>query len=194
MLGFIIIVVNGDENVSEMTAIEILDAPQAMLEIIKRAQSGDEEAMPMLRGMLDQVPAIREVLGADLERTVECSISKSLGGEDNLAFHEAMKRKLAALREDLEGPSPSPTERLLVDRIVACWLQMQEADLRYAQTGNCSFAQANYHLRRQDCAHRRFLSAMKTLATIRKLGLPTLQLNIGANQVNVADTAASCAD
>jgi len=164
----------------------MLDTPEAMLEIIERAQSGDATAMPALREMLDRVPSIREMLGADLERTVEYSISKSLGGEDNLAFREAIKRKLAALREELEGPTPSPTERLLVDRIVACWLQLQEADLRYAQAGNCSFAQANYYLRRQDRAHRRFLTAMKTLATVRKMGLPVLQVNIGENQVNVA--------
>lgn len=73
-----------------------------------------------------------------------------------------------------------------MDRVVACWLQVQEADLRYAQAGNCSFPQANFHLKRQDRAHRRFLSAMKTLATVRKLALPMLQVNIGENQVNVA--------
>jgi hypothetical protein len=177
--------------VSEKTAIKLTDSPEAMLEIIERAQSGDEEAMPALREILDSVPAIREILGADLERTVEYSISKSLGGDNDLAFREAMKRKLAALREDLEGPSPSPTERLLVDRIVACWLQVQEADFRYAQAGNCSFAQANYHLRRQDRAHQRFLSAVKTLATVRKLGLPVLQVNVGEKQVNVAHAVTS---
>ena len=53
--------------------------------------------------------------------------------------------------------------------------------------GNCSFAQADYHLRRQDRAHLRFLSAMKTLATVRKLDLPVLQVNIDENQVNVAN-------
>ena len=168
-----------------------LGSPETMLAIIERAQSGDEEAMPALREMLDRVPSIREVLGADLDRTVEYSISKSLGGEDNLAFQEAIKRKLAALRQELEGPNPSPTERLLVDRIVACWLQVQEADLRYAQSDHCSLAQANFHLRRQDRAHRRFLSAMKALATVRKLSLPVLQLNIGENQVNVADATRS---
>jgi len=167
--------------------LKAVDSREAMLAIIERARSGDEKAMPALREILDRVPSMREVFGADLDRTVEYSISKSLGGEKNLAFREAIKRKLAALREELEGPTPSPTERLLVDRIVACWLQVQDADLRYAQAGNCSFAQADYHLRRQDRAHRRFLTAMKTLATVRKLGLPVLQVNIGENQVNVAN-------
>jgi hypothetical protein len=48
--------------------------------------------------------------------------------------------------------------------------------------------QADYHRRRIDAAHSRFLSAVKTLATVRKLALPALQVNIGANQVNVAQS------
>ena len=179
--------VNGDADVSKTKEVEIADSPEAMLQIIERAQNGDADAMPALCRLLDHVPAIREAIGGALERTVEHSIIKSLGGGDNVVFREALSRKLAALREELEGASPSPTERLLVDRIVACWLQVQQADLLYAQAGSCSFAQANFHLKRQDRAHRRFLSAMRTLATVRKLALPTLQVNIGGNRVNVAN-------
>lgn len=46
--------------------------------------------------------------------------------------------------------------------------------------------QAELHQRKIDAAHRRFLSAVRTLAQIRKLALPNLQVNIGQNQVNVA--------
>ncbi|MFO7905996.1 MAG: hypothetical protein R6U98_25275 [Pirellulaceae bacterium] len=113
-----------------------------------------------------------------------------MAGRDNLAFREGLKRKLAALRAELEGPNPTPAEKLLVDRVVACWLQVQEADVRYAQSGNSNPQQANYHLKRQDHAHRRFLSAMKTLAMVRKMALPALQVNVGENQVNVANATA----
>ncbi len=37
-----------------------------------------------------------------------------------------------------------------------------------------------------DRAHNRYLSAIKTLATVRKLALPILQVNIAKKQVNVA--------
>jgi hypothetical protein len=37
-----------------------------------------------------------------------------------------------------------------------------------------------------DRAHKRYLSAIKTLATVRKLALPVLQVNIAKKQVNVA--------
>ena len=56
---------------------------------------------------------------------------------------------------------------------------------------NCdrmSIAQANHHQLKIGRAHSRFLSAVRTLAQVRKLALPTLQLNIARNQVNVAET------
>ena len=85
--------VNGDADVSKKkTELKAPDTPEAMLEIIERAQSGDEKAMPALRELLDRVPSIREGLGADLDRTVEYSISKSLGGADNLAFRDPCGR------------------------------------------------------------------------------------------------------
>jgi hypothetical protein len=42
-----------------------------------------------------------------------------------------------------------------------------------------------------DRAHRRYLSALRTLALVRKLALPVLQVNIaGKQQVNVGAAAA----
>jgi hypothetical protein len=41
--------------------------------------------------------------------------------------------------------------------------------------------------RKIDKAHARFLTAVRTLAQVRKLALPTLQVNIAKNQINVAE-------
>ena len=38
----------------------------------------------------------------------------------------------------------------------------------------------------QDRAHRRYLSAIRTLAQVRRLLTPAVQINVGENQVNVA--------
>ena len=51
-----------------------------------------------------------------------------------------------------------------------------------------TIAQADLQQRKIDKAHARFLSAVRTLAQVRKLALPTLQVNIARNQVNVAET------
>jgi hypothetical protein len=44
---------------------------------------------------------------------------------------ETLCRNLELLRAALAGPNPTPIERLLVQRVVACWLQVQNASLRY---------------------------------------------------------------
>jgi hypothetical protein len=71
--------------------------------------------------------------------------------------------------------------------VVACWLQVQDAEIRFAQNqAKLSIPQADYHQRRMDAAHRRYLSAVKTLALVRKLAVPVLQVNIAKKQVSVA--------
>src|SRR5262245_53031389 len=103
-----------------------------------------------------------------------------------------MLRKLELLRAELAGPSPSPVERLLVERAVACWLQVQDADVRYAQAqpGGPSTAHNEFLQRRMDRAHRRYLSALRTLALVRKLAVPVLQVNVAhKQQVNVGAAA-----
>jgi hypothetical protein len=91
----------------------------------------------------------------------------------------------------LAGANPTPVERLLVERVVACWLQVQDADVRYAQgQKELTFAQGEYYQRRMERAHKRYLSALRTLALVRKLAVPVLQVNIAKKQVNVAGAAA----
>lgn len=158
---------------------------QELDDVWKRARKGDRSTLPALRKMLAN-PAIVSLLGGNLAEQAEQSYIRAAAGDD-LAFKEALTRKLESMRAELAGPSPTPVERLLVERIVACWLQVQDADVRYAQNQkDCTFAQGEYHQRRQDRAHKRYLSAIKTLAVVRKLAVPVLQLNIARKQVNVA--------
>jgi hypothetical protein len=56
--------------------------------------------------------------------------------------------------------------------------------------GKLTLAQADYRQRTRDRAHRRYLSAIRTLALVRKLAAPVLQVNIAKRQVNVATPAA----
>jgi hypothetical protein len=46
--------------------------------------------------------------------------------------------------------------------------------------------QAEFHQKRITMAHNRYLSAIRTLAQVRRLGVPAVQVNIGEQQVNVA--------
>ncbi len=156
-----------------------------MLRLITCAGNGDSEAISELRKMLNARPARWETIG-NMATQAECSLVKLASG-DNTVVNEAMYKKLNAMREELDGVSPTPLERLLVNRVVACWLQVYYADVIYAQNITAiSLKQGDYYQERQDRAHRRYMSAILTLAQLRRLLIPPVQLNIGNQQVNAA--------
>jgi hypothetical protein len=160
---------------------------------LKRTQGGDKTTLPVLRKMLED-PAAVQLFGGELAEQVEQSFVGGIAGE-NLGWKESITRKLDLLRADLLGSSPTPVERLLVERVVACWLQLQDAEIRFAQNqGKLTIPQADYHQRRMDGANRRYLAALKTLALVRKLAVPALQINVARKQVNVAGGVVAAPD
>jgi hypothetical protein len=168
-----------------------IQGDQAMADLralLERARKGDESTLPAIRKLLEDPGEVFRH-GGDLAYQAESSFVRALAGTD-LVFQAAITRRLQMLRKELLGESPTPVERLLVERVVACWLQVQDADVRYAQRqGEHSFRQADYCQRRMDAAHRRYLAALKALALVRKLAVPVLQVNIAKKQVNVAALA-----
>jgi hypothetical protein len=142
---------------------------ERLRQLAPAAQSGDPLALAELRRLLDAHPDIWQEY-ADLARQVE-DAWLSLLDQGNVLPREALQRRLAAFKEELAGPSPSPPERLLVERIAVCWLQVCYADLlSYPNMRKCTsltvFAAAE---RRQDRSQRRYLAAIKQLALVRKL-------------------------
>ena len=85
----------------------------------------------------------------------------------------ARQRKLKALKDELGGEAPSPLDRLLVERTTATWLQVSYFDGLAAQSAAATEARLKLILKEQDAAHRRHLTSVKTLATVRKLLKPT---------------------
>jgi hypothetical protein len=158
--------------------------PEQLAAILKRAENGDASALPALRQAL-QLPELVDLCGGNLAREVEHSLIKTAAGK-NLAFREALQRKLEMLRAELAGPSPTPVERLLVERVVTCWLHLHDTEVRFVQAKDLTIHQADYRQRALDSCQRRYLAALKALALMRKLALPALQVNIAKKQVNVS--------
>ena len=86
----------------------------------------------------------------------------------NLVMAESLSRKLQALKTELGGLSPGYLEKLLVDRIATCWLQISYFDMMIAQAEGASPSAMQDLQRRQDQSHRRYLSAVKSLNTMRR--------------------------
>ena len=113
-------------------------------------------------------------------------IEKSCG--KNILIQEAIVQKLDNRKAELEGSNPTPIERLLAERAALCWYTVHSYEMAYANASGWNISQADLQHRQIDNAHARFLSSVRTLAQVRKLALPTLQVNIARNQVNVAET------
>jgi hypothetical protein len=147
-----------------------LDPPSAEVEIralLQRARQGDLEVLPRLRHLLDHSPELWEHYG-DLSAHAEAAWIALASGSD-LQFQESLARKIAALKAELSGPAPSPLERFLIDRIGATWLQVAYADAVAAQAQDASLKQVEFAMKRRDRAHRRHLTAVAALATVRRL-------------------------
>ena len=158
-----------------------------VMDLLRRAEAGDESTLPMVRELMNDGPLVESI--GNLALQVQETLIRNASGK-NLPFKAALGRKISQLRKDLAGETPTPLERLLAERIALCWLSLHDAEIRFAQAADWSIRQAAYWQDRIDRAHRRYLSAIRTLATIRKLAVPALQVNIARKQVNVASRSA----
>jgi hypothetical protein len=136
--------------------------------LFQRAQLGDQTALPALREALDANPEFWEQY-SDLSLQAEASLGVKLAGT-NLLLGESLKRKLQALKAEL-GAASSAAERLVVEQVTITWQQTHYFNSLMAQAlvGSARLRELQ---RLQDSAHRRHLSALKTLAIVRKLMTP----------------------
>jgi hypothetical protein len=149
-------------------------------DLLRRAAGGDESTLPAVREYLKR-PGALEAYG-DMGRIAQQKLIKLFTGK-HLVCREAMLARLEQLRKDLAGQSPTPLERLLAERIVACLLHLEYLELNYSvQVEKGNMTEMKIHLLYEGCinrAHNRILAAVRTLALVRRLALPVL-VNIPA--------------
>jgi hypothetical protein len=153
-----------------------------------RAQDGDEEAALNIRKILDGSPDLAWHFIKGPAKLAESAMIDTFTKDEDLASKEFLTHQLESMRVEVAGEDPSPLERLLAERVVATWLQVQLFEALYAvgmKSG--TLIQDDHRQKRLDQAHRRHLSAIRTLAQIRKLG-PAVQINIAEKQINTAGT------
>jgi len=150
---------------------EITDAEA----FLKRADDGDESVLPAIRKLL-ALPDVVEQMGGNLAARAQKALVNSICGK-RLPDKEALLQKLANLRAELGGPAPTPLEQLVVERIVACWLQLHSLELSYGSQASMAIELATYYQKSIDRAQKRYLAAIKALAYVRRLARPVVVAN-----------------
>ena len=136
-------------------------------ELVKRANAGDDNALAMMRKTLDSNPEIWERVG-NLAAHAQLSMVRLIAGGNKLVT-ESLLRKAEQMKAELAGTSPSKLEKLAVERIVACWLEMEYLATTYPVAKGGTLGQARFALKQKESSERRFNAAMKSLTTLRAL-------------------------
>lgn len=147
--------------------------PAELHAMIAAANAGDRSVIPALRQALAEHPGLVVQFG-DLASHVEMGLIARVTGS-SLVASEAITAHLAKMRSELNETAASPLERLLIRRVVLCWLSCHAAEVEHAgllREGVSESARSSAD-KRVDRAHARFLSATRALATLRKLMLRT---------------------
>ena len=138
--------------------------------LVGRAERGDLTVLPALREALAANPNLWQTYG-DLALQAEGALVRVAAGS-NLLLAESLLLKLRALKAELGGESPSPLEKLLVERVSASWLQTAYFDGLLAQAAGAGEARLKVLRQQQDAAHRRHLASIRQMAVVRRLLRP----------------------
>jgi hypothetical protein len=149
--------------------------PAELKHLLERANAGDETALPELKQAFDRHPELAAWLG-DLVRLAHDSILNWAAGSC-LGAREAIARQASELRNRLMAEARSELERLLIDRLVICWMEVYAAEVHLAERlaqGAAPSVVTQAVQKVLDRAHQRFLGSVRCLATVQKLARPSV--------------------
>ena len=171
------------KSIQELTKAE----HRKVRKLYDKAKKGDKDALRAFENSFAEAPQGLEAdgnLGRDLRRHL---LDRHLGEDE--VFKRGIELRAESLERDLAGDNPTPLERLLIERIVIAWVESHLVDKLCLDKLEFQLALIDKHAfyqKWQERCHRRFLSAVKTLAQVRKLLGMNVQINIAEQQVNVA--------
>ena len=148
------------------------------------------EDMSVFRQLLDRHPEVVKRFVDITEHAFDAMLKPMAG--DSAATLEILKRQRRVKQAELGYSTASPLEKLLIDAVVMAWVGFTDTQRRASNVWSEShtLTVGEYWDKRVSTAQRRYLRAVESLARIRRLELPALQINIGAQQVNQVNAAA----
>jgi hypothetical protein len=147
------------------------DPIESLAQLVALAEKDLTTALAGIRELFNQYPDLWQRYG-DMARQVELELIDLIAA-GNIALKEATLRKADQIKTELANTGV-PLERLLAANLVTNWLAVAHADLAAIRARTTLLPQAAFLERRRDQAQRRFLTAIKTLAIVRKLLLPSI--------------------
>ena len=145
------------------------DPMDELFVVVKQARGGDSSVVPRLRAILTERPQLYHHYG-NLAKQAEAAWVALAAGPD-LFLKECLLHQTEDMRNGLIRPSSPPLESLLVERVVATWLQLQyfaamEAQVHVKGEG---VKLLQFYSKRQASAQKLYESSLAALLTFQKL-------------------------
>lgn len=159
----------------------------ALLERTNQANP-DPDDVRALRQILADNPSLTQQAGdlaaLALKRVAAYAIPQVVGQESILLTAGELRRALTL-------PTDTSLEALVIEQCVAAYLLHSATQLRYmsSQENGLPPDQSNVWENRLTGSQRRLLRAVESLARLRNLSQPLMQINIAKHQTNIAATA-----
>ena len=139
------------------------DELKHLRDLLQCASEGDTDASEAARLLLDETPEMWCRLG-DLSQHAVSTWIGLLSGTDEL-LKEATRQKVGNLARSLVLDATNPLEELLVQRVIATWLQVHHADSLISRMKQGTRTQL---LKRQQAAQRQHLAAIRGLDALQR--------------------------
>ena len=157
-----------DKEASQQSSPEP-DPMDELFVVVKQARGGDSSVVPRLRAILTERPQLFHHYG-NLAKQAEAAWVALAAGPD-LFLKECLLHQTEDMRNGLIRPSSPPLESLLVERVVATWLQLQyfaamEAQVHVKGEG---VKLLQFYAKRQASAQKLYESSLAALLTFQKL-------------------------
>lgn len=152
---------------NEQTKTPSMIEKKALESVIKKANGGDQNALKTLRKFLDLQPQMWNKIG-DVTKIAEQAWITLIGNGNSLV-QESIKLKLDELKQQFQGGSTHIFDQLMVDVIVATWLELHYLQSVNADVINRTAGQSTLMLKRLESAQRRHTNALKQYYQIKKL-------------------------
>ena len=156
-----------------------------VIERAYKAKKPAKEDLQTIRTFLIDYPEFCCMVFSMTEATQQQIIKNWVNDE---VARTAVEEHVVYVRDEMGYHDAPIMEKMLIDNIVTAWLRLQWLDYLVSakMAGEFRIPAMEFWQRSLATAQRSYLAACETLAKVRKMKIPALQVNIGDKQVNVA--------
>ena len=156
-----------------------------VIERAYKAKKPAKEDLQTIRKFLIDYPEFCRAVFSMTEATQQQIIKNWVNDE---VAKTAVEEHVVYVRDEMGYHDAPVMEKMLIDNIVTAWLRVQWLDYLVAakMAGEFRIPAMEFWQKSLAIAQKNYLTSCETLAKIRKMRLPNIQLNIGEKQINVA--------